>query len=233
MKKRKYYRRRKLKPKIKLYIFIILIIVTLNIFTNIFKTSNESKKVSSKEETTQVTDTTKENNEQVAVFPTDVYGVKVTTNLIDINTTARSGQKRIIKYIVIHETDNFEEGVGAANHSTFLKDNNTSPTSWHYTVDDKEIYHHIPDDERANHAGDFDGNEYGIGIELCVNEDGNFDKTFENAAKLVAYLLKSYNLDIGAIKTHHDFTGKECPNKILKNNRLEEFIEKVNYYLKI
>ncbi|MDE5775062.1 MAG: DNA-3-methyladenine glycosylase I, partial [Malacoplasma sp.] len=24
-------------------------------------------------------------------------------------------------------------------------------------------------------------------------------------------------LDIDAIKTHHDFTGKDCPNNILKN----------------
>lgn len=83
-----------------------------------------------------------------------MYGVPVFTKLIDTNTSARTGEKRIIKYIVIHETDNFENGVGAANHATFLKNNNKSPTSWHYTVDDKEIYHHIPDDERANHAGD-------------------------------------------------------------------------------
>lgn len=145
-----------------------------------------------------------------SVFPKEVYGVPVFTKLIDTNTSARTGEKRVIKYIVIHETDNFEKGVGAANH------NNTSPTSWHYTVDDKEIYHHIPDDERANHVGDKEGNDYGIGIELCVNEDGDFNQTFDNATKLVAYLLKSYNLDISAIKTHHDFTGKECLYNIFK-----------------
>lgn len=160
-------------------------------------------------------------------------GVSIYTKLIDINTSARPLEKRIIKYRVIHETDNFEKGVGAANHATFLENNNKSPTSWHYTVDDKEIYHHIPDDERANHAGDKEGNDYGIGIELCVNEDSDFNQTFDNATKLVAYLLKSYNLDISAIKTHHDFTGKECPHNILKNKRLGEFKEKVRYYLDI
>ena len=56
------------------------------------------------------------------------------------------------------------------------------------------------------------------------------NQTFDNATKLVAYLLKSYDLDISAIKTHHDFTGKECPHNILKNKRLGEFKEKVRYY---
>ena len=61
-------------------------------------------------------------------------------------------------------------------------------------------------------------------------EDGNFEKTFENATKLVAYLVKEYNLKLGNIKTHHDFSGKDCPHKILKNNRMEEFIKKVKKY---
>ena len=154
----------------------------------------------------------------------------VYTELIDTGTNARNGQKRKIKYIVIHETDNYEQGVGAKNHAIYLKNNNSSATSWHYTVDDKEIYHHIPDNERANHAGNDVGNEYGIGIELCVNEDGNFEKTFDNAAKLVAYLLNEYNLTINDIKTHHDFSGKDCPHLILQNNRMEEFKAKVKYY---
>lgn len=219
MKKECKYRNRKLKKKIKICIIIVLIILMLS-FTN--------NRLFNKKDNSQIT-----NEEQIAVFPSDVYGVKVYNELIDINTKARSGQKRIIKYIVIHETDNYEKGVGAFNHAKYLKDNNTSSTSWHYTVDDKEIYHHIPDDERANHAGDNYGNEYGIGIELCVNVDGNFEKTFENASKLVAYLLKSYNLDIDAIKTHHDFSGKDCPHSILKNNWLKEFKMMVKYYLDI
>lgn len=159
-------------------------------------------------------------------FPTDVYGVPVYTELIDINENTRPGIKRKIKYIVIHETDNFEAGVGAKNHARFLKTNIQTSTSWHYTVDDKEIYHHIPDNEIAYHAADEIGNEYGIGIELCVNRDGNFEKTFENATKLVAYLLKEYDLTIDDIKTHCDFSGKDCPHTILKQNRIGEFKRK-------
>ncbi len=120
---------------------------------------------------------------ETSSFPTEVYGVPVHTQLIDENTNARPGTKRKIKYIVIHETDNFIEGTGAKNHAAFLSENNEEATSWHYTVDDTEIYHHIPDNEIANHAGEKTGNLYGIGIELCVNEDGDFEKTFENRSK--------------------------------------------------
>lgn len=165
------------------------------------------------------------------VFPSDVYGVKVNNKLIDIATDARTGRKRKIKYIVIHETDNTSKGADAKNHAKYLSENNNTSTSWHYTVDDKEIYHHIPDDEVAHHAATEKGNLYGIGIELCVNEDGNFEKTFENAAKLVAYLLKEYNLGINDIKTHNDFSGKDCPHNILKDNRMNEFKNKVKTLL--
>ncbi len=165
-------------------------------------------------------------------FPKDVYGTPVYTAIIS-EGPARPMIKRKIKYIVIHETDNFAKGVGAQNHANFLSYNNTSTTSWHYTVDDHEIYHHIPDNEIAYHAGEKVGNEFGIGIELCVNDDGDFTKTFENAAKLVAYLLKEYDLDISALKTHHDFSGKDCPHKILSTNRMPEFQTKIAYYLSI
>lgn len=175
----------------------------------------------------------KENLKKVeAVLPSEVYGAKVHTKLIDSGTEARPGKKRKIKYLVIHETDNTANGADAENHAEFLSKNNKTSTSWHYTVDDKEIYHHIPDDEVAHHAATDKGNLYGIGIELCVNEDGKFEKTFENGTKLVAYLLKEYNLNINDIKTHNDFSGKDCPHNILKANRMEEFKNKVKIYLK-
>lgn len=208
-------------------IFIIIIIIPFFIKTNINK--NVSAINIDEKEKTSKSNTNKINEE--SSFPKNVYGVPVHTELIQNKTEARTGKKRKIKYIVLHETDNFEEGVGAKNHATFLKENNMKSTSWHYTVDDTEIYHHIPDNEVANHAADEDGNLYGVGIELCVNRDGNFEKTFENAAKLVAYLLKEYNLTIYDIKTHQDFSGKDCPHSILENNRMNEFKRKVESFM--
>ena len=167
-----------------------------------------------------------------AVLVSEVYGVKVNTKLIASGTNSRPGIKRKIKYLVIHETDNTAASANAENHAEYLSKNNKTSTSWHYTVDDKEIYHHIPDDEVAYHAATQKGNLYGIGIELCVNEGGDFEKTFENAAKLVAYLIKEYNLNINDIKTHNDFSGKDCQHNIIKDNRIGEFKEKVKTFLK-
>ena len=164
-------------------------------------------------------------------IPDELYGFKVKARLIQSGTQARTGKKRKIKYIVIHETDNTSVGADASNHAKYLSENNKTSTSWHYTVDDKEIYNHIPDNEVAHHAATEKGNLYGIGIELCVNEDGNFEKTFENGAKLVAYLLKTYNLNINDIKTHNDFSGKDCPHNILRDNKMGEFKEKVKKYI--
>ncbi len=161
-------------------------------------------------------------------FPADVYGVAVNGALVDSGTKARPGVKRKIKYIVIHETGNFSKGANAKNHAQYLlRTSKRDYTSWHYTVDEHEIYHHIPDNEIAFHAASKIGNYYGVGIEICVNEDGNFNTSFENAVKLVAYLIKEYELDIDSIKTHNDFSGKDCPHIILKYNRLDEFKNKV------
>lgn len=209
--------------KIGKFILFIIMIISVVVFirtkanSNVIATTIPEKQETKKEEPAYT---------EKSCFPTEVYGVPVYTDLIESGTEARPGTKRKIKYIVIHETDNFENGVGAKNHAKFLKLNNTEATSWHYTVDDKEIYHHIPDNEIAYHAANEAGNQYGIGIELCVNKDGNFEKTFRNATKLVSYLLKEYGLTINDVRTHNDFSGKDCPYSILKAGRMDEFKSK-------
>lgn len=166
---------------------------------------------------------------EYSAYPEQVYGIKVNNDILEENTKRRPGTKRLIKYIVIHETGNTDKGANAKMHSTFIKNNSELYTSWHYTVDDKEIYHHLPDNEIAYHAGDGtgEGNTNGIGIELCINKDGDFEKTFNNAAKLVAYLLKEYKLNMKDIKVHKDFNNKDCPHNILKDNRIDEFKKEV------
>ncbi len=198
------------KKRYRKLLIIILLIICIYIFKNIdFEKYTYTKK---------------------SAFPNEVYGVTVNNELINIGTEARNGKKRKIKFIVLHETDNFSIGANAKGHAEYLCNNNTTSTSWHYTVDNTEMYHHIPDNEIAHHAGTEDGNQYGIGIELCVNKDGDFEKTFDNASKLVAYLLQEYHLTVNNIKTHKDCSGKDCPYSILKDNRMEEFIKKVEYY---
>ena len=75
------------------------------------------------------------------------------------------------------------------------------------------------------------GNLNGIGVELCVNEDGDFEKTFDNAARLTAHLLTEYDLSLDAIRQHADFTQKNCPERIRNEGRMEEFRALVARYL--
>lgn len=151
----------------------------------------------------------------------------------------RPGDVRQKKWIVIHETGNSSKGADAKNHSIYLKNlakANTTYVSWHYTVDDHEIYHHIPDNEIAYHASDGrvegGGNMASIGIEICVNSDGNFDKARDNAAWLTAKLLKENNLTISAVKQHHDFApdGKNCPQTIRDKGLWNNFLQAVQKY---
>lgn len=72
----------------------------------------------------------------------------------------------------------------------------------------------------------------GIGIELCVNEGNDFEKTMENAAALCAALMRAYDLRIEDVRQHHDFSGKDCPNRILRDDRTEEFLKMVEKALK-
>ena len=73
------------------------------------------------------------------------------------------------------------------------------------------------------------GNRNSIGIESCVNEGSDLWYTWQRTAKLVAKLMKDYNLDITRVRGHHFFTAKDCPQPLLEND-LEiwwEFLELV------
>lgn len=171
-----------------------------------------------------------------AELPPEIRGIPVYEELLAEDTLGRPGEKRQIKWLVIHETANTSSGADAEAHSRFLQENTyVAALSWHYTVDDHQIYHHLPDDEIAYHASDQlkegGGNYNGIGIELCVNSDGDFEQTLENAAALAAYLLDQYDLSLDHVKKHGDFTDKVCPKTLIETGRWEEFLQMIQTQL--
>lgn len=165
--------------------------------------------------------------------PIDMVGnIPVYEKLIPEGAAARPRVKRHVSWIVIHETDNEAVGADAESHSRYLQTNGlTEAKSWHYTVDDHEIYHNLPDDEAAYHAADGlddgGGNKNGIGIEMCVNADGDYEKTLENTVQLTAKLMHAYQLSIENVKKHQDFSGKICPSRLIQNDRWSEFLDRV------
>jgi len=149
----------------------------------------------------------------------------------------RPGGNFKVKSIVIHNTGNFNIGADANSHRNYIKQDGTK-TSWHYTVDDKTIFKHLPEEERAWHAGDGReglGNTNGIGIEICVNHETlgtknpseYFYKALDNAAQLVAELMYKYKLTIKQVKQHYDYSGKNCPQVIRENDLWEPFLKNV------
>lgn len=168
--------------------------------------------------------------------PTEIENLKITTDFLPLDWLGRTGVEREIHYITIHETDNTEKNATAKAHNEYLHSYAKNHTlSWHYTVDETEVYHHIPDKETAYNAGDNirreGGNRNGIGIELCVNEGSDFDQTLHNAAVLTAYLLDKYHLTVDDVKKHQDFSGKICPNTLITEDRWEEFLTMVEQAL--
>lgn len=163
----------------------------------------------------------------------------MTAELVPISANCRPGLVHNKKFIVIHITDNFKYGAGARNHAKFLMDvakTGAPYVSWHYTVDDKEIIQHIPDNEIAWHSTDGraenGGNMSGIGIELCINSDGNFAQTLENAKWLVASLCIKYGWSVQVVvKQHHDFYNKNCPSKIRNEGTWGSFLDGCQFYI--
>jgi N-acetylmuramoyl-L-alanine amidase CwlA len=165
-----------------------------------------------------------------------VGDIPVYEDIIPEDAAGRVMMQREIKYIVIHETGNITEGADAAAHNSFIHSNSLeNEHSWHYTVDDEKIYHHVPDIEPAYHAGDHldrnGGNLNGIGIEICVAADNDYDQTIDNAALLAARLMVEYDLiPERALKKHQDFSGKYCPQNMLDQNRWTDFAQQVSTY---
>ena len=146
-------------------------------------------------------------------------GVPIQQHIIPAGRRNRPGGRNPDAYITIHETGNTDAGADAEAHGKYLAGSagEASLTSWHYTVDDHAIVQHLPDNETAYHAGDGaggPGNATSIGIEICVNQDGDFEAARANAAALVRLLMAEHGIPRANIKQHHDWNGKNCPATI-------------------
>ena len=162
---------------------------------------------------------------------------KIIQSFILVGKRNRPGYKLNPKYITIHDTANTQAGADAKAHAAYLKKNPpASEASWHFTVDDKVIYQHLPLNENGWHAGDGangTGNRESIGIEICENRDGNRAKAEANAAWLVAKLLKDFSLGMDRVKQHYDWSKKNCPRVIRgRVNGWQDFLAAVEDYLK-
>lgn len=119
--------------------------------------------------------------------------------------------------ICVHNTAN---DASAKNEISYMVTNNLQ-TSFHFAVDDKEIWQGLPLNRNGWHAGDGatgDGNRKHIGIEICYSKSGGarFEASEERSAEFIASLLKERNWGIERVKRHFDFSGKNCPHRTME-----------------
>ena len=146
--------------------------------------------------------------------------MNINKNLIKYNFSSRKGVT--IKYIVIHDTGNSNKGADADAHFRYFNGADRQ-SSAHYFVDDKQVLQLVEDNNASWHCGDGKG-KYGvtnvnsIGIEICVNRDGNYKKAVETTIELTKYLMKLYNIPLENVVRHYDSSRKICPASMSANN---------------
>lgn len=133
---------------------------------------------------------------------------------ISLAVNMTNGKNNLKKYIVVHETDNTNIGADADAHARLQINGNSRQASWHWQVDDQEAVQSFQHFWECWGAGTYSGNNQGIQVEICVNSDGDYVKAVQNAAALIAKIIKDENIAIENIVQHHYFSGKNCPRNM-------------------
>jgi len=127
--------------------------------------------------------------------------------------------------ITVHETANTKKGADAQAHANLQSNGNVRSASWHITVDGTEAIRSFPDTAQCWHAGTDEGNRNSIGVEICVNEDGDYDAAFKRAANVVRDLRKEHGIPRDKVYDHAHWTGKDCPAIMRAKGRWKEFLD--------
>ena len=134
-----------------------------------------------------------------------------------------NARRETIKYIVIHDTGNPDAGADAMRNFQYFNTGNRG-SSADFFVDDTQIVR--ANDYTKNyswHCGDGHG-KYGItngnsvGIEICINSDGDYNKAFDKAVELTKCLMSELGIGTDHVVRHYDASRKDCPATMHGNN---------------
>ncbi len=142
-------------------------------------------------------------------------------------------------YWVQHETANYAAGADARMHNTWLHNGaGGAQLSFHFCVDDHQIYQMIPISEVTWQAADGagPGNASGVSCELCVNSDGDTATSRANAEALAGGIMQALGLNITRLKRHWDFNAGDpdrhhCPDHMMTQNYWPTFVTNVGKLL--
>lgn len=126
------------------------------------------------------------------------------------------GRGNARKYITVHQTANTSRGANAQAHANLQKRLNPRQCSWHWSVDDHEAIQSFSHEWQCWHARDGrgKGNTQSIGVEICINSDGDYKASVTNGAVLVARIAREEGIPLDHIVQHHHWSGKDCPHEL-------------------
>lgn len=142
--------------------------------------------------------------------------LNITVDLIPFRSSNRPGTPLQPTFITIHNTANADPVADALMHAIYVKsdDARRRKVSWHFTIDDTRCVKHLPTNEVSWHAGP--ANTQSIAIEVCQHQGINQAEAIARASLLTAVLMSFYGLDASHVVPHHFWTGKDCPEVILR-----------------
>lgn len=144
----------------------------------------------------------------------------ITKKLIRYNFSSR--YKHQILYIVIHDTGNPRAGADAEAHYRYFNGGNRGASA-HYFVDKGSIIQTVEDYNASWHCGDGQGkygitNQNSIGVEICINADGDYEKAVANTRDLTIYLMGKHLIPVSRVVRHYDASRKICPKTMSADN---------------
>ena len=128
-----------------------------------------------------------------------------------------------IKYIVIHDTGNPREGADALAHFNYINGGDRGASADFFVDSERIVQINNYTKYYTWHCGDGDGmygitNSNSIGIEICINPDGNYNIAVKKTIELTKHLMQKLNIPADRVVRHYDASRKNCPATMTKNN---------------
>jgi N-acetylmuramoyl-L-alanine amidase CwlA len=145
----------------------------------------------------------------------------INKKLISYNIT--NAPNRPIKYIVIHTTGNQDKGANAEMHYQYFNGGDRQSSADFFIDDGQVLQVNNYKDNYTWHCGDGAGkygitNRNSVGLEMCVNKDGDFLKVLKTTIELVYTLMKELGIPYENVVRHYDASRKNCPAELNYQN---------------
>ena len=146
----------------------------------------------------------------------------------------RSRRTSAIKYIVVHDTGNPDKGADAERHYQYFNGGDRDSSADVFVDDRQAIKVNDWNKYYTWHCGDGHG-KYGItnansvGVEMCINPDGDYDRAFARMVEVVKELMQTLGIDANHVVRHYDASRKDCPMSMSGNGwaRWNEFKKRI------